>query len=52
MEWVKIKFGRKLVFQFVDLRIIIKDVKYMFKYGFIRNNYVLSIIIFRYYLNN
>ena len=52
MEWVKIKFGRKHVFQFIDLRIIIKDVKYMFKYGLWKIIVFLSIIIFIYYFNN
>ena len=39
------------MFHLVDLRIIVTNAKYMIKHSFIENNYVLSMVIPRDFLN-
>ena len=38
------------MFHPINLGIIVKKAKYMIKYGFIKNNYVSSIVTPRFYL--
>ena len=39
------------MFHLVDLRIIVRNVKYMIEHSFIENNYVLGMVIPRDFLN-